>query len=118
MIDQKTLNKIQKWENFNELDPVLKQELEGLDAENDIEQIESLNTKITNVEILQNDISDKINYCKEIKDSLEEDDKVNYYIKLLKSMEQLKVKNIEFRVQANNVKARIEELNEELENLK
>jgi len=30
MIDQKTLNKIQKWENFNELDPVLKQELEEI----------------------------------------------------------------------------------------
>ena len=30
MIDQKTLNKIQKWENFKELDPVLKQELEEI----------------------------------------------------------------------------------------
>ena len=116
LTDYETL--ILRYQTNDEVLGILKQELEGLDAENDIEQIESLNTKITNVEILQNDISDKINYCKEIKDSLEEDDKVNYYIKLLKSMEQLKVKNIEFRVQANNVKARIEELNEELENLK
>ena len=30
MIDQRTLNKIQKWENFKELDPVLKQELEEI----------------------------------------------------------------------------------------
>ena len=107
-----------RYQTNDEVLGILKQELAGLNPEEDKEAIESLNSKIMNVEILQNDISDKINYFKEVKESLEEDDKVSYYIRLLKSMEQLKVKNIEFRVQANNVKSRINELNEELESLK
>ena len=107
-----------RYQTNDEVLGILKQELAGLNPEEDKEAIESLNSKIMNVEILQNDISDKINYFKEVKESLEEDDKVSYYIRLLKSMEQLKVKNIEFRVQANNVKSRIDELNEELESLK
>ena len=97
---------------------ILKQDLEGLDPENNTAEIESLSLKIANVETLQNDLSSKIDYCVESKEALEQDDKVNYYIRLLRSMEQLKVKNIEFRVQANNIKARIDELNAELENLK
>ena len=47
MIDQRTLNKIQKWENFKELDPVLKQELEeiivgpGLEEEDSVSEVQN-----------------------------------------------------------------------------
>ena len=109
---------ILRYQTNNEVLSILKQDLSTLDAEKDQEEINNINTKISNVEVLQADISDKIDYCKILKDDLELDDKVNYYIRLLKSMEQLKVKNIEFRVQANNLKARIEEMKAELESLK
>jgi len=96
---------------------ILKQDLSILSEETDQEQIDTLNSKLEYVEIVQNDIQEKINYCKEMKESLEENDKVNYYISLLKSMEQLKVKNIEFRVRANDIKSTLDNKLAELEAL-
>ena len=93
-----------RYQTNEEVMTILNQDLSTLDNEQDVEQITALNNKLEYINIVQSDIQEKINYCKDVKDTLEQNDKVNYYISLLKSMEQLKVKNIEFRVRANDIK--------------
>ena len=96
---------------------ILNQDLVASDVEVDSEKALTIHNKIEYVHIVQNDIQDKMDYCKEVKTGLEENEKVKYYINLLKSMEQLKVKNIEFKVQANNIKDTIAKKQVELDKL-
>ncbi len=124
-----------RYQTNDEVIVILKQDLETLNSQlivsedselteeqlaqnaETLAKIEELNSKLEYVEIVQSNIKEKINYCKEEKESLEENDKVTYYISLLKSMEQLKVKNIEFRVRVNSIQENIDNKKAQLEAL-
>ena len=93
-------------------------EINALVNEANIEEADKVKVELNDLLIIQSDLLAKIEYVKRQLNEISDNERVKYYIRLVKSMEQLRSKNIELRSEAAKIKEQINSKKIELELLK
>ena len=93
-------------------------EINALVNEANIEEVDKVKVELNDLLIIQSDLLAKIEYVKRQLNEISDNERVKYYIRLVKSMEQLRSKNIELRSEAAKIKEQINSKKIELELLK
>ena len=93
-------------------------EINALVNEANIEEADKVKVELNDLLIIQSDLLAKIEYIKRQLNEISDNERVKYYIRLVKSMEQLRSKNIELRSEAAKIKEQINSKKIELELLK
>ena len=93
-------------------------EINALVNEANNEEADKVKVELNDLLIIQSDLLAKIEYVKRQLNEISDNERVKYYIRLVKSMEQLRSKNIELRSEAAKIKEQINSKKIELELLK